>query len=64
LGFFEHVRKLIRGRKSKRKDEVAFDPAILEDRDLRKLVAEAAGRGLTPLEAIRGAGLTGIWPEA
>lgn len=63
LGFFERVRKLSKSKKSRQKREAGADPATLDRDDLRKLVAEAAGQGLTPLEAIKGAGLGGIWPE-
>jgi len=63
IGFYKEVKKLIRSSKRRKGGAIPLDPATLEDHDLRRLVAEAANRGLTPLEAIKAAGLSGIWPD-
>lgn len=63
FGFFERVIKLKSKVKRQRRDERELKLASLDAHDLRRLVPEAAERGLTPLEALRQAGLAGIWPE-
>lgn len=64
LGFFARISELRKKRKGRKAPAEKVDTAAMEACDLRRLVAEAAESGLTPLEAIRAAGLTGIWLEA
>lgn len=62
--FFGAAKDILRKTKRSRRTGAKLDMDALDDRDLRKLVATAAKRGLTPLEAISGANLGGIWPGA
>lgn len=61
--FYKEVEKLnVQFRKARRPP-----PPLLVDlapEDLRRLVPEGVGRGLNPIEALRVAGLAGIWPTA
>lgn len=62
--FFEAAQGLLKKTNHPKRRRANVDYDALEEDDLRKLAAQAAARGLTPLEAFSEAGLAGIWPKA
>ena len=62
LGFYSRVLELMRSRK-RAKTAKPTDMGELPGDDLRRLLPEAADRGLNPIEALREVNLGGIWPK-
>ena len=63
FGFYEHVLKDMRQAKRQQKAIRREKLASLEAHDLRRLVVTAVEQGLTALEILRDADLTGILPK-